>query len=277
MEGERMNGYDDPAAMVDMGRYPIAELERPQARALIERCRVTLDDNGALSLPGFIRPEAAHALAAEARDLAPLAFEIRTEHTCYFEPADEAFPEDHPRRRLLFSRKGGVAADHIGETAMLNRLYLWDGLMAFIAAVLGEDRLYRHADPMAALNINVFDPGQSLDWHFDRADFSVTLSIETAEEGGVFEYVPALRAPDDENYDGVTRVIEGAAGDLRTLSFEAGTLALFRGHYALHRVTPVVGGLARLAAVLSYVREPNVNFTPYARELFYGRAESVGD
>ena len=114
---------------------------------------------------------------------------------------------------MLFSRKGGVAADHIGEGTMLKRLYRWDGLMAFIAAALGEDRLYRHADPMASLNINVFDPGQSLDWHFDRADFSVT---------------------------------------------------------------PVACGRARLAAVLSYVREPSVNFTPYARELFSGRAESVG-
>ncbi len=275
MEGEVMTNNGGPAAMVDMARYPIGDLDAPEARALIKRCRATLDDSGALSLPGFIQPQAAHALAAEARELAPLAFEISTEHTCYFEPADESFPEDHPRRRLLFSRKGGVAADHIGETTMLNRLYQWDGLMAFIADALGEDRLYRHADPLAALNINVFDPGQSLNWHFDRADFSVTLSIETAEEGGVLEYVPALRGPTDENYDGVSRVIEGNAGDSRTLSFEAGTLALFRGHYALHRVTPVVGSRARLAAVLSYVREPDVNFTPYARELFYGRADSV--
>ena len=29
----------------------------------------------------------------------------------------------------------------------------------------------------------------------------------------------------------------------------------------------------RLVAVLSYVREPGVTFTPYARQLFYGRSE----
>ncbi len=270
-----MTGYDDPAAMVDDGRYPIDDLETPAARALIGRCRAILDDSGALSLAGFIRPEAAAVLAAEARELAPLAYEIGTEHTCYFAPADESFPEGHPRRRMLFSRKGGVAADHIGDRTMLNRLYRWDGLMAFIAAALGEDRLYRHADPMAALNINVFEPGQSLDWHFDRADFSVTLSIETAEEGGEFEYVPGLRGPDDENYDGVSRVMEGAVGDICRLQFDAGALALFRGHYALHRVTPVAGTRSRLAAVLSYVREPNVTFTPYARQLFYGREETA--
>ena len=75
--------------------------------------------------------------------------------------------------------------------------------------------------------------------------------FETAQDGGLFEYVPALRGHDDENYDGVAKVIEGAAGDTRLLDFEAGTLALFRGHYALHRVTPVVGERARLAAVFS--------------------------
>ncbi len=270
-----MTDYEDPTAMVDIERYPIADLDAPDARVLIESCRASLEADGALSMPGFIRPEAAEAIAAEARELAPLAFEISTEHTCYFEPADEGFPEDHPRRRMLFSRKGGVANDQIDETALLNRLYQWDGLMAFVAAVLGEDRLYRHADSMAALNINVFDPGQSLDWHFDRADFSVTLSIETASGGGLFEYVPGLRAPDDENYDGVAEVIEGAAGDIQLLPFDAGTLALIRGHYSLHRVTPVIGERARLAAVFSYVREPDVIFTPYARQLFYGREDSA--
>lgn len=270
-----MTAYDDPAAMVDLERYPMADLDTPGAGALIERCRATLDDCGALSLPGFIRPEAVRALAAEARELAPLAYELAAEHTCYFEPADESFPAGHPRRHMLFSRKGGVASDHIGDRAMLKRFYLWDGLKAFIAAALGEDALYRHADPMAALNLNVFAPGQNLDWHFDRTDFSVTLSVETAGEGGVFEYVPALRTADDENYGAVLRVMEGDGGDIRRLRFDAGTLAMFRGHYALHRVTTVIGEPARLVAVLSYVGEPNVTFTPYARQFFYGREEEA--
>lgn len=272
-----MSADDDIAALVDVDRYPIADLKTPEAKALIERCRATLDGCGALSLPGFIRSDAVAPLAAEARELAPLAYEIATEHTCYFDPAEEAYPEDHPRRHMMFSAKGGVANDQIADKAMLKRLYLWDGLMTFIAAVLDENVLYRHADPMAALNINVFDPGQNLGWHFDRTDFSVTLSIQTADTGGEFEYIPALRGPDDENYDGVSRVLKGAREGIRTLAFEAGALALFRGHYALHRVTPVVGSRARLAAVFSYVREPNVVFTPYARELFYGRTESLGD
>ena len=270
-----MQGSGGPAAMVDLARYPIVDPGTPAVDKLVAHCRRGLDRVGALALPGFIRPDAVAGLAAEARELAPLAYEYREDHTCYFEPADESRPADHPRRRLLRSFKGGVASDQIGSVTMLGRLYLWDTLMAFVAAALGEERLYRHADPMAALNINVFKTGQALNWHFDRTDFSVTLSLETAEKGGAFEYVPMLRGAGDENYPGVARVIAGGRKGVRRLAFDAGTLALFRGHFSLHRVTPVRGPRPRLAAVLSYVREPNVTFTPYARRLFYGRAAAA--
>ena len=261
------------AAMVDLAGYPIVDLETPAARDLVARCRHQLEGFGALTLPGFIRAEAVGPLAEEGRVLAPLAYEYSEDHTCYFEPANRAFPSAHPRRHMLHSVKGGVAADRIGTDTMLGRLYLWDGLLNFIAAVLGEARLYRHADSMAALNINVFATGQQLNWHFDRADFAVTLSLQAPEAGGSFEYVPRLRGPGDENYDGVSRTLAGGRKGVRRLAFPPGTLAVFRGHHALHRVTPVRGPRSRLAAVLSYVREPGVRFTPYAQKLFYGRSE----
>ncbi len=257
--------------LVDLDRYPIGDLAVPAARRLVEECARALGDVGALSLPDFLTSDALAALAAEAAAVAPKAYEIAETHTVYFEPADAAFPAPHPRSRLIGTAKGGVAYDHIPRGTGLRRLYEWDGLMAFVAAVLGEKRLYRHADPLAALNINTFGEGQGLNWHFDRTDFSVTLSLQTAEAGGAFEYVPWTRSAGDENYDGVARLIDGGREGLREMSFAAGTLALFRGHYSLHRVNPVEGPRPRLAAVLSYVREPGVTFTPYAQQLFYGR------
>lgn len=262
-----------PEAFVDLDRYPILDLDTLPARELIARCRRELSDVGALSLPGFLKPAATAAIAAEAHALAPLTYDVRDQHTVYFEPTDPAFPEGHPRRRLIHSDKGGVSYDHIPGDAMLRRLYEWDGLMAFIAAALGEEKLYRHADELAALNINVARENQELNWHFDRTDFSVTLSLQTAEAGGAFEYLPWLRNENDQNYAGIARVIDGAREGVRTLPFDAGTLALFRGHHSLHRVTPAGGPRDRLVAVLSYVREPGVTFTPYARQLFYGHSE----
>jgi hypothetical protein len=264
---------NQPADLIDLDRYPILELAALPARELIARCRRELADVGALALPGFLKPRVTEALAAEAGALASLSYDVREEHTVYFKPADPSFPEGHPRRRLIHSNKGGVSYDHIPGDAILRRLYEWDVLMAFIAAALGEKRLYRHADPLAALNVNVAREGQILNWHFDRTDFSATLSLQSAEAGGTFEYLPWLRNEADQNYAGIARVIDGAREGVRTLPFDAGTLALFRGHHSLHRVTPTRGQRDRLVAVLSYVRAPGVTFTPGARQLFYGHSE----
>jgi hypothetical protein len=265
----------DPAALVDLARYPIAALESPDGATLLAHCHKELARDGALTLPGFIRPERVEPLAAEARGLLPLTFNMGKDHTCYFEPADDSVGPEHPRRRLIHTNQGSVASDHIGDDTMLRCLYQWDELMSFIAAVLGEPVLYRHADTFAALNINVFEAGQGLNWHFDRTDFSVTLSMQIADSGGDFEYAPLLRRPGDENFDGVSRILGGARDTVRRLDFPPGTLAVFRGHNSLHRVTPVRGPRARIAAVLSYVREPGVTFTSYAQKLFYGRTDGA--
>lgn len=268
---ERASDGLDARDLIDLEQYPIVDLDAAAGRALVARCREELADDGALSLAGFLAPGITRALAAEARGLTPLAYDIEEEHTVYFAPAESGFAQDHPRRRLLRSFKGGVAYDRFPPGADLRRLYEWEGLKDFIAAVLGEKTLFRHGDPMAALNLNVFREGQNLNWHFDRTDFSVTLSLQSAEAGGEFEYVPSTRTPDDESYDRVARLIDGDAAGIERLAFAPGTLALFRGHYSLHRVTPVRGPRPRLAAALSYVREEGVTFTPYARRLFYGR------
>lgn len=268
-----MDGAGPPQSLIDRARYPLDDPQGPEWHALVARCRAGLAEDGALSLDGFLTAGATEALCAESRAIAPRAYEIAEDHTVYFAPADGSVPAGHPRARLIRSVKGGVAYDHFPADSGLRALYEWDGLLTFIAGVLGADRLYRHADPMAALNLNIFAQDQNLNWHFDRSDFSVTLSLQAAAEGGDFEYLPGLRSEDDENHEGVARVLDGDLPDMRRLSFEPGTLAVFCGHFALHRVTPVVGPTPRIAAVFCFVHEPGVTFTPYARKLFYGREQ----
>lgn len=264
----------DAATLVDLGRYPITDLKDPEARRLIEQGRGELARHGALALPGFLNSKAISLLAAEAERLTPLAFDIVDSHTPYFAPPDFTVPEGDPRNSLQRSAKGGIAFDDMPADAALVRLYLWDELRDFIAALLGEPQLYRHADPIAALNTNVFKEGQELAWHFDRADFVTTLSLQTAKAGGAFEYVPMIRNAEvgDENYAGVAKLLAGDRQGVVTLPLEAGTLALFRGHNSIHRVTKVQGSRPRLVAALSYTREPGQKFSTYARKLFYGRA-----
>ena len=265
----------DVASLVNVAQYPMEELDTSAGRALIARCRNSLDESGSLVLPNFVTPAATALLAAEARGLDGAVHQYHVDHTVYFEPRDESVPESHPRRRLVRTDKGSIPYDLIPSSALLRRLYEWDPLLAFVAAVLDEAHLYRHGDPMAALNINVHDPGQQLGWHFDRTDFAVTLSLQQSESGGMFEYVPNLRSANEENYDGVAEVLAGNCDAIQSLPAKSGTLTLFRGHYSLHRVSPGDGPSKRLMAALSYVREPGVVFSSYARKLFYGRETPV--
>ena len=254
-------GLPGASALIDLERYPIAHLAREQLQHLIEDCRSRLAVSGALVLPGFLTPGATTAMAMEGQQLDWAAHHYATDHTVYFDPSDDTLAENHPRRLRVRTDKGNVPYDLIPATSLLRQLYQWDGLLNFIAAVLGEPRLYRHGDPMAALNINAHGEGQELGWHFDRTEFAVTLSLQQSEAGGLFEYVPNLRGETHENYDGVARVIAGDRDGVITLPAEPGTLTLFRGHYSLHRVTPSRGPSKRLMAALSYVREPNVIFS----------------
>jgi hypothetical protein len=260
-----------PTSFINLQSYPIEDLGTPVAQDLIETFRARLAVSGALTLFGFLTPDATASMAQEGRQLDRAAHHYATDHTVYFDPSDEAVPAGHPRRSLVRTDKGNVPYDLIPTDSLLRRLYEWDGLLNFVAAVLNEPKLYRHGDPMAALNVNVHAEGQELGWHFDRTDFAVTLSLQQSEEGGLFEYVPNLRDESDENYDAVARILAGERDRVRELPTEPGTLTLFRGHHSLHRVTPSRGPSKRLMAALSYVREPNVTFSAYARNLFYGR------
>ena len=275
MDHSQKAGVGDVISLVNITRYPIENLDEPIGKSLIARCRSDLNVSGALVLSGFLTPSATALLAAEARGLDWAVHRYRTEHTVYFEPHDEGLPERHPRRWRVRTDKGSVPYDLIPPTALLRRLYEWEPLLSFIAAVLGESHLHRHGDPMAALNINVHGEGQELGWHFDRTDFAVTLSLQRSEAGGLFEYIPNLRSEADENYDGIASVLAGSTVGVRCLPSEPGTLTLFRGHYSLHRVSPGSGPVKRLMVAMSYAREPGVQFSPYARKLFYGRDSPV--
>ncbi len=178
---------------------------------------------------------------------------------------------EHPRNRAQVSDKGCLADDLIPRQAALRALYDWPPLRAFIAALQGVPALYPYADPLGSLNINVFAVGQQLGWHFDNADFVTTLMIRPAETGGVYQYVPGLRGPEDDDFAALAKVLDGAGEAPRVLDMAAGALVLFRGRTALHRVTPVAAGPPRLLAVLSYDPEPGKMLTEHTRRIFYGR------
>jgi hypothetical protein len=257
--------------LVDTGRYPIDQLDSDAGRALVERCRADLAASGACQLEGFLRDTAVERLVGEARGLSDQGFANEAIHNVYFEDVDQSLPGDDPRRIMQRASQSTIAYDMIPADAGIRVLYEWDGLLAFVAAALGKSPFYRNADPLGALNIVYYGEGDELGWHFDRAEFVVTLMLQPAAQGGDFEYVPNLRNEHDENYPAVARLLQGDMTDVIHLPSTAGTLAFFRGRHSIHRVTPIVGDVLRTNAVLSFAEKPDHRLNQLTQRLFYGR------
>ncbi len=261
------------ADLVDRRRHPIDRLGEPEGRGFVARCREQLRAEGVCTISGFITPAAQAAMAAEAMRALPRAFFCQNTHNAYLEPHDDRFPSDHPRRRRLRTDVGSVAADRLPPDGLLHRLYGWGAMTAFVGAVLERHPFYRLADPLGAVSINVFRPGDAHAWHFDESEYTTTLMLQEAESGGAFEYVPAIRPAEGEDHAAVGRILDGDRTGVRRLPFGAGTLSIFGGRRALHRVTAVAGSRPRLVAVLCYNSRPDVTNSDEVRMLFWGRTQ----
>ena len=260
--------YDDA---VDLDRYPINDPASPVCRALVRACRDQLRGHGVAQLAGFLTPAAVSQMLVLASQLAAQAWASDQTHTAYFEPADGSAGPDHPRALLQHSAKKAIAYDQIPADAPIRRVYESDDLTAFIAAVLGKPVLYRSADPLDALEIAVFGDGDELGWHFDNSEFSVTVMYQQPQAGGHFDYFPWLRDEHDENYPRVQQILRGGSDGVLRLPAGPGTLAVFRGQHALHRVTPVTGPRPRINSVLTYGEHPGMKLSELTQKLFYGR------
>ncbi|MGH6961518.1 MAG: HalD/BesD family halogenase [Dongiaceae bacterium] len=261
----------DPRRLVDLARYPIDRLEDAAGAALLADGRARITQKGVMALPGFLMQAAVAAMRDEALALAPKAHPGEKRHNVYLIDRDPRYRDEHPRNRVQSTQVSTVADDLIPRDSRLRALYDWPPLRSFLAAVLEKPALHPYADPLASLNVTIGRPGEQLGWHFDNADFATTLMLQDAESGGQFEYCPGVRAPADQGYAAVERILAGTYDDVRRLPMAPGTLVLFRGRYALHRVTPIDGHRPRLMAVLSYDTEPGITLSEPTRMTFYGR------
>lgn len=259
------------ADIVDLQRYPIHQLDSDPGKRLIESCREDLRHSGLSHLDGFLLPKAVDQCVADATRMRGAAWATDKRHTVYFEPFDESVPEDDPRARGQRSAKKAIAYDCLPERSPIRMLYESNDMTRFIAAVLGKQVLYRSADPFDAVSIAMLEDGDELGWHFDRSEFAVTVLYQTSDSGGQYEYCPGLRSEVDENYPGVQRVLAGDTTNVRSSAGAPGTLAIFQGQHALHRVTPIRGERPRINSILSYGERPGMKLNSLTQELFYGR------
>jgi hypothetical protein len=256
--------------VVDLDRYPVAALDSAAGEELVARCRADLAASGACELPGFLRADVAERIVHSLRSRS-LAYRTEGPHDIDFSGHEAELEDDDPLSIQLRSARSTIAYDVLDEDSPLRAVYESDLLTRFVGAALQIDPIYRHADPLGALIVMFYDERDELGWHFDKADFVVTLMLQPSDMGGVFEYAPMLRSVDDPNPEGVRRLLTGDRTAVHTMSGDAGTLALFRGRLSPHRVTPIVGSTPRINAVLSYAQIPDARMSVSGQRLFYGR------
>ena len=262
--------------LVDLARYPIADLDRGEGAAFLETCQTQMDRDGWCNFDGFIRPDALEALAEEANALLPSAEALTIKRTIYQGAADPSRSEDDLKRREYTHHALQLADDQIPAETLLQQLYRSDLLTDFIRRVQRKPALYRCADEFQALNIVTLQPGSWHAWHYDTTECTVTLLLQAAERGGAFTFLPNSRTDDWEDREAVDRLLAGDLSVARSFGRSAGTFTLFRGGYSLHGVTEVEGAKPRMTAIMTYDEQPGAVISDEVNIRIYGpRVEKI--
>lgn len=268
-------GSDVIDGVVRTDRYPLDEPGSPAWSAVVDRARAELRAVGATVLRDVVRPDLAERLRAEGDAIAPGAHTATARVNVYNTDPDPTLPARHPARVALTRRNAFVARDRIPADHLVQRLYEHPGFRALLAACFELDEVHPLADPYSGLTLNVVAPGDDHPWHFDTNEIAVSLLTREPEAGGTFEYCPGIRAPGEEELDGVRAVLDGDRGPVRSLELRPGDLQLFRGRFALHRVTPVIGASPRHTAIFAYSDRPGVVGSPARTRQLFGRVDPL--
>ncbi len=262
--------------IVDLDRFPIHRLASSVRSELVAETRAQMDEFGCCRISDFIRPEAIERMRLEAVSLHDQSHWSEMTHNPYASPDDPAFPAGHPRRFFQHRESGFINSDLLPADSILNRIYDADVMTHFVWECLGTGQpIYRWADPLGCNPYGVMEPGHVFPWHFDGNEFTVSILVQKAEQGGVFEYVPDIRSPGLENYERVQSVLEGSREGVRELDLQPGDLQLFKGRFSMHRVTPIVGATTRYIALPTYVHDPYRMNRPHHSTNYYGRATAL--
>ena len=258
--------------LIDLDTFPIHELASSDRAELVAEAQSQMRQYGCFLIPSLVRPEAVQRMNAEAATLHEQTNFVTDSNNPYFSADDTSLPEDHPVRRFQPRHSGFICSDLLWEQSPLRQLYDSDVVLHFVWECIGVGRpFYRWADPLGRNPYGVMETDHVLPWHFDGNEFTVSILAQKADEGGVFEYVPNIRRPDQNNYEQIQHILDGGRDGVRTLDLKPGDLQLFAGRFSMHRVTPIVGPTTRYIGLPSYVHDPYRMNRPFHSEAVYGR------
>jgi hypothetical protein len=246
--------------LVDFTIYPLDCPESKQYKKALENARAQLKEDGCAIFRDLLRPTAVRIISQEivARK-STTHFSTSSMNPYFHSTHNPDYPDHHPVNTFIERSSGFIPGDSWDSSLAIDVLFRSEALTQFIRDALETKSVFCYADPLAGLTANILDPGQQFAWHFDTNDFAVTAMIDEADDGGLFEYVPMTRTPDDESFEKIQQVLDGDRTMVKTLDLRAGDLQIFRGRHSLHRVTRVpTSSKPRHAAIFAYTAEPGV-------------------
>jgi hypothetical protein len=245
--------------LVELDRHPLDRPESPGFAASLAAARVGIEASGCAVVSGLVRAEAVAEMSAEIPYMSATTHYSTTEMNPYFSQPDASLPADHPVNVLIERSSGFIPRDSFRTDSAIAALWQAPELLGFLAAALDMPQIHPYADPLAGLTINVLDPGQQFPWHYDTNDFAVTVLLDDATGGGIFEYIPDIRSGADESYPAISLAQRDEHPDVISLELHPGDMQIFRGRNSLHRVTRVApDSCSRYTAILAYTAEPEV-------------------
>ncbi len=245
---------------VDLDRYPIHQADSAGYRRIVADAEAQLHDTGCALIKDFVPPEALKQIGHEIWERKHATHFSTDRMNPYFHTTlSPDYGPDHPVNTFTERSSGFIPGDSWDSNCLTDRLFRSAEVARFLADCLGVPTLYCYADPLAGLTANILDPGQQFAWHFDTNDFAVTVLIEEAQEGGLFEYVPGIRSAADEGFARIAAILADGRDGVISLDLRPGDLQIFRGRHSLHRVTRVQPtSMPRHAAIFAYTEQPNV-------------------
>ena len=243
---------DNLKSIINAGAYPIHDLGQPESLEIVTRAKKQLASTGACHFPRFLSTKGLTDFLADAQALEAEAHPSDNWYTPYYGRPDSSYPAGHPFNSTVHFAVRYVSRTLLHEESPLRILFEDSTLLTFLRALLPDEPLYRYSDTRGSLNYTVMAEGDELGWHFDACELVASILLRSAEAGGAFEYIPAVRTAEDENFPAVASIL-GGEDDHRTLvDFLPGDMVLFRGRHSLHRVTSIKGEVSRLVALMSF-------------------------
>ena len=180
--------------LINLCEYPINQPGK-RLNSVIDKVRDDLNKDGCAIIRRFLSEKGISELVKEAENVAHCAHHSSSLTNAYFTEDDPSLPTSHPKRQFFERSNALIPADNFLKSGALRSVFDHDGFDEFIRRCLNEpkDKFFRYADPLADAIINLAREGNGFPWHFDTKNYTVTLSIQNAEQGGEFEYAPMIR------------------------------------------------------------------------------------